>query len=249
MTRKKHKQSKKASTLATAVRAAHLAAFRAMCTCRMRQESVQLSKAFFDDLPMGFVRCPGCSVPIETLADNSVSTLGPLQELPRGATLDTACAEKHKGCNRFRCSQCSTEFCSGCSVSPYHYGFDCEGWAAHMTAVRCRFCGDIAVSDGCCSNEECQRYLTMVCKTPLSCGHLSCGVEGEHLPCLETECTLSTEITVTADDWCMICYTAPLREAPCILLGCKHVFHAECLEARVVNGRPGYAALQTCIIP
>jgi hypothetical protein len=205
----------------------------------MRQDSLQLSEAFFDALPLGFVRCPGCSVPIETLVDDNVSTLGPMQEMPRGATLDIAGAEKHKGCNRFRCLQCSTEFCSGCSASPYHYGFDCDGWSNHVAAQRCRFCGDVAVSDGCCGNEECKRYLSFACKKPLECGHLSCGVEGEQLPCLEPECTLSTDITATADDWCMICYVAPLRGAPCVLLGCKHVFHAECLKARIVNGRPG----------
>lgn len=209
------------------------------CVRRMRQDSVSLSQAFFDTLPLGFVRCPGCSVPIETLVDDNISTLGSVQEMPRGATLDTVGAEKHKGCNRFRCLQCSTEFCAGCSTLPYHYGFDCEAWSAHATAQRCRFCGDVAVSDACCGNEECRRFLSFACKAPLSCGHLSCGVEGEELPCLEEECTLSTAITATADDWCMICYVAPLRGAPCVLLGCKHVFHAECLKARIVNGRPG----------
>ena len=205
---------------------------------RSRHDSLMLSEAFFDDLPAGYVRCPGCSVAIETLPDNSVGTLGPVQELPRGATLDTAGAEQHKGRYRFRCLQCSTEFCSGCGATPHHYGFDCESWAAHLTAQRCRFCGDVATDDACCGNEECRRFLSFACKTPLACGHLSCGVAGADLPCLEEACSLDSEITATADDWCMICYVSPLRGAPCVLLGCNHVFHAECLKARIVSGRP-----------
>eukprot|EP01050_Picozoa_sp_SAG11_P035347 SAG11_NODE_12921_length_679_cov_0.798276_1_plen_136_part_10 len=135
-----------------------------------------LSKAFFEKLPSGFVSCPGCSIPIEVLAETSISTAGiSVQELPRGATLDVADAERHKAQCRFRCIQCCVEFCSGCSIQPYHYGYDCKSFRSHRAAKLCRFCGDRATSDDCCEDSECRRYLSFACKDKLSCGHLSCG--------------------------------------------------------------------------
>jgi hypothetical protein len=39
-----------------------------------------------------------------------------------------------------------------------------------------------------------------------------------------------------ADSFCSICYTEALGVKPVISLGCKHVFHRDCITQRV-NGR------------
>lgn len=85
---------------------------------KQRLESLELSDAFFDQLPSSFVKCPGCKVPFEMLVDTSIMTpTTGVQELPRGATLDTLGAERHKSQCRFRCFNCTIEFCSGWCVS------------------------------------------------------------------------------------------------------------------------------------
>eukprot|EP01052_Picozoa_sp_SAG31_P018940 SAG31_NODE_1361_length_8631_cov_3.401899_5_plen_779_part_00 len=211
---------------------------------KSRIESLELSDAFFEQLPAGYAKCPGCEVAFEMVIDTATATAGGhigAQELPRGATLDTVGAERHKSQCRFRCFNCTDEFCSGCGAQPYHFGFDCAGWAEHLNSRHCRFCGDVAASnEDCCNNEDCRRYLTIACNDVLPCGHLSNGVKSDKLPCLEPACAqLRNDGSATADDWCMICYVAPLRAAPSIMLGCGHVFHAECMQERISIGRPG----------
>lgn len=59
---------------------------------------------------------------------------------------------RHNGRHRFRCPSCSTCFCGACRATPYHIGFDCEGWAAHKAKPKCPHCGDAAEEEpGCYS--------------------------------------------------------------------------------------------------
>ncbi|CBN77584.1 conserved unknown protein [Ectocarpus siliculosus] len=66
------------------------------------------------------------------------------KELPKGANLSRRSAMRHNGRHRFRCPSCSTCFCGACRATPYHIGFDCEGWAAHQAKPKCTYCGDAA---------------------------------------------------------------------------------------------------------
>ena len=234
---------------------------------RLHQESVLRSNEFFAQLPDGFTTCPKCNVIIEKIVDSLTMGAvlpAPGSVLPKGATLDALSAEQHKCGHRFCCSQCTAEFCGECGAEPYHYGFDCSSFQDYLAAQRCRFCGDLAKVDGCCGSEQCKHYLSFASCEVLSCGHQSLGLVGDKsFPCIEDTCvnrrkhavspsstrsavvslsstTASTQVVVTscADDWCVICYVAQLREAPCVALSCGHVFHAECLRERLTMGRP-----------
>lgn len=43
----------------------------------------------------------------------------------------------------------------------------------------------------------------------------------------------------TSDDFCVICYTQGLGEAPCVKLTCNHIFHLHCILTKVKNRWPG----------
>jgi Ring finger domain len=56
------------------------------------------------------------------------------------------------------------------------------------------------------------------------------------MPCLDEECVKKNEaLTLGAkgDDYCIICYTDGLSQAPCIQLDCKHIAHLDCIMQRV----------------
>jgi hypothetical protein len=200
---------------------------------RLHQNSVLLSQAFFDKLPDGFTTCPQCGVPIETVAETRTAQGRNNVQLPKGAMLDMVAAERHKCGNRFRCLQCSAEFCAGCGVEPYHFGFDCDGYSEYLNSQQCRFCGDVAEIDGCCKSEQCRHYLSFAAKQLLPCGHQNYGVEGQQFPCLEEGCETKTgTVLACASDWCAICYVAQLREAPSVILPCRHALHAETCARR-----------------
>mmetsp|Transcript_29171 Transcript_29171/g.36202 ORF Transcript_29171/g.36202 Transcript_29171/m.36202 type:complete len:282 (-) Transcript_29171:760-1605(-) len=73
------------------------------------------------------------------------------------------------------------------------------------------------------------------CRKVKECGHKCAGVkdEDECLPCLYPECVASAAASSfnlpTHDELCTICYTCELREEPSVMLGCGHVFHANCI--------------------
>ena len=56
-------------------------------------------------------------------------------------------------------------------------------------------------------------------------------------------------------DFCNICWTEALEDAPCIQLGCGHVFHYSCAVAKLQQGWPGprisfnYANCPLCDVP
>ena len=59
------------------------------------------------------------------------------------------------------------------------------------------------------------------CNKILDCGHPCCGLKGEKkcLPCLFPECAEKSKKALngaSGDDYCVICYTEKLINAPCV---------------------------------
>ena len=161
----------------------------------------------------------------------------------------SADAHAHHRDYRHRCRDCATVFCAGCMAVPYHTGYTCDGAANAAAAASCRFCGDTLVLDenwaenntdspaldNVCTSRECIYKRAISCRVAHPCGHACIGVkrEKECLPCLEPECASEPHPSITADDYCSICWVDDLRSAPCISLACGHVFHYSCVTARL----------------
>ena len=74
----------------------------------------------------------------------------------------------------------------------------------------------------------------------LPCGHgcYGCSNETEHPPCLHEECVAKDEqktLGENSDSFCVICYVQGLGEKPVVQLGCKHIFHHECIQRKVMQ--------------
>eukprot|EP00931_Biecheleriopsis_adriatica_P044095 TRINITY_DN25195_c0_g1_i1.p1 TRINITY_DN25195_c0_g1~~TRINITY_DN25195_c0_g1_i1.p1 ORF type:complete len:542 (+),score=83.78 TRINITY_DN25195_c0_g1_i1:125-1750(+) len=121
-----------------------------------------------------------------------------------------------------------------------------------------------SLASPCCGCEEgtdfsrnppvlsCAEKERRSCGKRLPCGHPCGGVHGERecvLPCFygckprasgsATAGNRSAVVqdNVSGDDWCSICWTEPLRSAPCIRMACGHVMHQHCVEAMIRKGR------------
>jgi E3 ubiquitin-protein ligase MYCBP2 len=83
------------------------------------------------------------------------------------------------------------------------------------------------------------------CDKILKCGHACLGSAGEKqcMPCLEDECIAKMDgnmkPNVNKDEYCSICYCSSLGQEPCVQLGCRHIFHVDCLKKIVQNGYNG----------
>ena len=154
----------------------------------------------------------------------------------------------HKQANRFRCRECSTEFCAECSATPYHLGYTCEQYVKFKDSVHCRFCdspikgnASQAAKDplwDVCKDAACKEKKKLSCvKRHERCGHACGGVrdEDECLPCLHEDCCKEQQ---NAEDFCNICWTDGLGAAPVLKLYCGHFFHAECIIRKVQDGWP-----------
>lgn len=60
--------------------------------------------------------------------------------------------------------------------------------------------------------------------------------EANCLPCLQCTPGLAQD----KDDYCNICWTEPLGAAPCLQLGCGHIFHMSCIQTLLANKWGGY---------
>mmetsp|Transcript_29894 Transcript_29894/g.82070 ORF Transcript_29894/g.82070 Transcript_29894/m.82070 type:complete len:555 (-) Transcript_29894:74-1738(-) len=189
---------------------------------RLEQE-LESDRRFFAHPPDDYVRCPTCSVVYAvhasrpTTPSDIAAAVPPMipasysKELPRGANLSLDEAMRHMHRSRFRCTQCDTDFCR-CSVSPYHWGWSCDGWQKHQQITeltcpvgRCRWCSQPcmarlrraeSLATSCCGGEEgldlerfppslsCSEKERRACgKRHPECGHWCGGVRGE-LRCL-----------------------------------------------------------------
>jgi len=161
-----------------------------------------------------------------------------------GKALKTA--QEHKDIYRFRCRECSTEFCASCLIIPYHEGYTCKQFKEFKDAKHCRFCGDKLTSKNqskknkkfpaladICKKNECMERGAKVCRKQLLCEHYCGGVlkEKHCLPCLHCK----SDLGQTGDDYCNICWTEDLKSAPAIQLKCGHIFHYQCIENQLTK--------------
>lgn len=203
---------------------------------RQRLEAERESdRRFFEDPPDDYVRCPNCSVVYaihtsrpttpsdpqtrEFAAKTPPTPLIPAsysKELARGANLSLEDTLRHMHISRFRCQQCDADFCR-CGVSPYHWGWSCEGWQKHLqmdpssSVGTCRWCNQPCMNKmrrseclvtACCGNDDgtdlkrfppslsCAEKELRGCGKRHPCGHWCGGVRGELqcLPCLQGDC-------------------------------------------------------------
>ena len=148
---------------------------------------------------------------------------------------------------RIRCGSCESNFCSSCRSKPYHVGFTCEQKVAFENAVKCRFCGEAIeerkgdednVFRDVCEKAECRSQIDASCEKKHPCGHICHGFKGETkcLPCLDPECvTANPDATLGEDSgsFCSICFISGIGDSPSIQLGCKHIFHVDCLMTKI----------------
>eukprot|EP00657_Telonema_sp_P-1_P011761 TRINITY_DN7289_c0_g1_i1.p2 TRINITY_DN7289_c0_g1~~TRINITY_DN7289_c0_g1_i1.p2 ORF type:complete len:195 (+),score=50.13 TRINITY_DN7289_c0_g1_i1:166-750(+) len=118
-----------------------------------------------------------------------------------------------------------------------HHGIECRLWNMHKNELVSRAEHILA---HVCDLSECRDYSSNGCLKQLACGHMCCGVVGEVEcpPCLEVDCASESELPVR-DDFCNMCWVADLGSAPCIVLGCGHVFHAHCIRGQLQKGYSG----------
>jgi len=166
----------------------------------------------------------------------------------------------HREEHRFRCRECTTEFCGSCGSMPYHLGFTCLQFKKWKNSKHCRFCGSTvegASGSGIkgpqfggdqtnapfhCEATECVKKAAKACHRLHPCGHPCLGIKDEIkcLPCLEPECVQKGgEEVQKSTDLCCICYVEDLSSAPCIRLNCSHVFHYECCCKKIENSWSG----------
>ncbi|CAM9432541.1 unnamed protein product, partial [Hapterophycus canaliculatus] len=227
-------------------------------------------EAIIETLPPGFVRCPGCPMVYELVPNEAAARGGggglTAKELPKGANLSRRSAMRHNGRHRFRCPSCSTCFCGSCRATPYHIGFDCEGWTAHQAKPKCTFCGDAAEEQGshsrsdqsgssgddrekvgkdqedglqappCCGGEECRERANEGCRKKLNCGHPCRGPSGAE--CIPCIETGCASAELDGNDFCNVCWTESLLAAPCVKLECGHFVHVSCGREQLKRGRP-----------
>jgi len=187
---------------------------------RIEQE-LESDRRFFADPPDDYVRCPNCHVvyavqtsrpttPTDVQTGAAQPTLIPAsysKDMPRGANLLLDEATRHMHRSRFRCAQCDMDFCR-CGVSPYHWGWSCDGWQKHQQindqacpVGSCRWCSQPcmakmrrseSLASACCGNDEgtdlkrfppslsCAEKERRACgKRHPDCGHWCGGVRGE----------------------------------------------------------------------
>lgn len=217
---------------------------------RLEQE-LESDRRFFADPPDDYVRCPTCNIvyavhtsrpatPSDVAA--VVSPMMPAsysKELPRGANLSVDEAMRHMHRSRFRCAQCDMDFCR-CAVSPYHWGWSCDGWQKHQQVSEqacpvgsCRWCSQPcmakmrrseSLASPCCGSDEgtelkrfppslsCAEKERRACgKRHQDCGHWCGGLRGE--------------------DWCL----------PCL--------HPDCRKKAVSSSAPLSSAVPAAAVP
>ncbi|CDW80922.1 e3 ubiquitin-protein ligase [Stylonychia lemnae] len=162
-------------------------------------------------------------------------------------------AAVHMSMFRVRCNNCQKNFCAKCQSEPYHLGKTCEQHKEFKEAAKCRYC--LNKLNGpppsmnpafkeVCRQAVCIDLMAKQCAKMLACGHPCCGIkdEKECLPCLHPLCVKKNpQLTLdqNADEYCGICYTEGLGQAPCVQLECNHIYHIECIMKKVMGRWPG----------
>ncbi|KAF2071788.1 hypothetical protein CYY_006895 [Polysphondylium violaceum] len=210
-----------------------------------------LNKTFEDAIEnnSNFFKCPCCFVAYERIenANNNNEKNNRNQSYylsPTNIVMNEEEA-KHRDEYRFRCTKCSTEFCSDCHTTPYHYGFTCSKYKEYLVSRKCRFCSNQIKNnnnnnskDGLsdvCESEECQTKKDSSCNKILKCGHNCIGIRNESKcePCMDLQCYEKNKFKNSNEDYCNICYVESLKSAPCLKLKCGHIFHQGCVEKKI----------------
>ncbi|TNV71137.1 hypothetical protein FGO68_gene10196 [Halteria grandinella] len=143
--------------------------------------------------------------------------------------------------HRVRCNECGNNFCISCKTEPYHVGKTCAQHEKEKNAKKCRFCQAVLKANqrnNVCSKRECKQMSYRCCVAFLPCGHGCYGGSNEtvHPPCLHEDCVGKDETKTlgeNSDSFCVICYVQGLGEKSVVQLGCKHIFHQDCLQRRI----------------
>jgi len=196
-----------------------------------------------------FIECPSCRAKWEFVAGDNDNSPDFSREVGINNKLLSEEAQTHYLSHRVCCRQCNKNFCRKCNVSPYHSGFNCALYEVYVDADKCRFCSTALMPDEIgadppspalalvCNNAICLEKRAMSCRrTHSECGHPCHGTIGEEhcMSCIEDGCpSKSAYCTQQPDDYCNICFTEELSEAPCIELDCGHIFHFQCMRQRL----------------
>ena len=92
-----------------------------------------------------------------------------------------------------------------------------------------------------CAKAECREKYTGQCiKLLPGCRHPCDGIRGERhcLPCLHDGCERHRADGPTRDEFCNICYSETLAQAPCVQLKCGHTFHLACVKTKLEKRWP-----------
>lgn len=160
-------------------------------------------------------------------------------------------AAEHMASFRVRCSNCTKNFCTVCNRTPYHVGKTCKDAEKNENARKCRFCLEVIKGvtppsmvqafKNVCRKPDCLNEMNSSCAKMHACGHPCGGFanEKECLPCLEPDCIIKFNSSVeskkkisdghTNSDYCVICYSQGIGDKPSVQLGCRHIFHVDCI--------------------
>lgn len=203
-----------------------------------------------DDNPHKFVRCPKCACPIE-IDHHSWASKSEHANITGLVGIDKKPLEQEAIAafiaNRFLCRGCRTDFCRLCKSYPFHPGYTCAEYSEYLTAPKCRYCARSVTSrtkmpnppglafQHVCNEDECKAKVDLSCRVVKRCGHPCPGARDELdcPPCMQPECEERDPKADCADETCAICYTEELGQAPIIKLACGHIFHIECVRARL----------------
>ncbi|KAL0479167.1 hypothetical protein AKO1_007996 [Acrasis kona] len=184
-----------------------------------------------------YVSCPNssCRNVIEMVPSNTQTILDYLHR--KNKRVPTAAEIDHERF-RYRCRECTVEFCSQCRSTPYHEDQTCSEHKEYLESRHCRFCKTKIMHGLTCGQKQCMDLFRESCHKTLQCGHYCCGIRNERncLPCLDEKCARRAGLTCDADSYCGVCYTDSLDAMPCIqLASCDHIFHLECIKRKITT--------------
>eukprot|EP00474_Spongospora_subterranea_P000655 CRZ01113.1 hypothetical protein [Spongospora subterranea] len=196
-----------------------------------------------------FIRCPSCKAIFEKQKGDVLKAEQDSVKTVDGSEMSSE-ALRLRAHHRYKC-KCECEWCDLCDAVPYHNGLNCSEFKIFSTSKQCRFCSiqlkpsNSASSSSSsralldvCSSEECQSKSAQSCRKTLKCRHSCTGIFNERkcLPCLRCP---DAQNQIIANDFCNICWVESLSSAPCIKLGCGHIFHRSCVALKLEKRWPG----------
>lgn len=203
-----------------------------------------------------FIQCPKCESTWEFVhGDIKFDSPDFSRELGIDGKILSNDSQMHYLSHRVCCRTCNKNFCRSCCIIPYHSGFSCDLFQLYLKAKKCRFCatalmpGEIAPEmqpngtcealQNVCNSEFCLAKRDLSCRKMLTCDHPCGGTLNEKycMSCIHEGCQgRKSYMKQLSDDYCNICFTEELFEAPCIELDCGHIFHFECMKKRLQTG-------------